>query len=429
MRRLRDEVDDLERRLLSMLDGGARAERVGWRELRRAIPDDAAFIDLLVFDRHRAPEAAGDTPPGALEVVPSLMAYVVRPGTDRVMRRVVGRLDELEADVARIVGGVSAGRGRPALPAVLPSGREAASALYRRLFEPYEELLEGVEHVIVSPDRFVGAVPFGALRDGEGRYLVERFRFSYVSDAGLLCELAATDRRDGGGGVLAVGDVDYGRGDDWAPLPGTSRELDDLARRFADVEVLRGADATAAALRERLPAARIAHLATHGFFVGRPRPAATGATVRRGLHEALLEDAPPGARAGLVLAGGNDRDADAVLSADEVGWLPLSGVDLVVLSACSTGLGTAFGGEGMQSLQRAFHVAGARTVVASLWKVDDAATADLMKVFYRARFDEGMSTAEALRTARLDLLERNRAAFGDARPATWGAFVLSGDWR
>ncbi len=429
VRRLRDEVDELERRLLARLDGSAGAARIGWRELRRAIPDDAAFIDLLVFDRHQVPEREEGAPPGTLSVVPSLMAYVVRPGTDRVMRRVVGRLDELEADVARLVGGVEAGRGRPALPDVVPSAPDAASALYRRLFEPYEELLEGVEHVIVSPDRFVGAVPFGALRDGEGRYLVERFRFSYVSDAGLLCELAATDRRDGRGGVLAVGDVDYGRGDDWAPLPGTSLELDDLARRFADVEILRGADATAAALRKHLPAARLAHLATHGFFVGRPRPATAEPRLRRGVHEALLEDAPPGARAGLVLAGGNDREADAILSADEVGWLALSGVDLVVLSACSTGLGTAFGGEGMQSLQRAFHVAGARTVVASLWKVDDAATADLMRAFYRARFDDGASAAEALRTARLELLERNRAAFGDARPATWGAFVLSGDWR
>lgn len=427
--RLRHEVGALESSLLRRLEQDADAGDVGWRELQRAIPADAAFIDLLVFDRILPAD------PGArLEVSPSLMAYVFRPGTGKVSRRVIGRLDELEADVARIVGGMDRARGSPAR-LVEPTSRSdaadaVAGALYARLFEPYEDFLAGVDHVIVSPDRFLGALPYEVLRDREGRYLVERFRFSYVSDAGSLCEIVDREpSRIGPGDALAVGDVDHGEGGEWANLPGTARELSDFERRFEGAVILRGRDATAAALRAALPKARLAHLATHGFFrEPAPRVAPDRATLAV-VEPALLDDVPPGARTGLVLAAANDGDVGTILTADEVGWLDLSGLDLVVLSACETGLGQAVGGEGMQSLQRAFHVAGARTVVASLWKVDDDATVALMSEFYRGLVDEGRSPSEALRRAQLALLAVNRERFGDARPETWGAFVLSGDWR
>lgn len=141
----------------------------------------------------------------------------------------------------------------------------------------------------------------------------------------------------------------------------------------------------------------------------------------------------PGLLSGLVCAGANcepedDRD-NGLLTAEEVSWLDLSGCDLVVLSACQAALGTTRAGEGMMSLRRAFHQAGARTVISSPWKVRDDSTRDLTFSFYDRLWTRGLSPHEALRGAQLELLEQNRERFGDAMPATWGAFVLSGDWR
>ena len=100
-------------------------------------------------------------------------------------------------------------------------------------------------------------------------------------------------------------------------------------------------------------------------------------------------------------------------------------LDLVVLSACETGLGTVAGGEGVFGLQRAFHLAGARTVVASLWKVDDTATRKLMRLFYSKLWEQGMPAAEALRQAQLTVL--SEAVGSGDRPYYWAGWVLSGD--
>jgi len=140
----------------------------------------------------------------------------------------------------------------------------------------------------------------------------------------------------------------------------------------------------------------------------------------------------PGLLSGLVFAGVNakadpNRD-DGYLSAEEIQYLDLSACDLAVLSACETALGSQRAGEGLMSLRRAFEVAGAKTVVSSLWKVDDRATATLMAQFYKNYWELGMGKGEALHQAKLRMLRQNRADFGEPHPETWGAFVLSGDW-
>ena len=151
------------------------------------------------------------------------------------------------------------------------------------------------------------------------------------------------------------------------------------------------------------------------------------ATRLTGLHPGLLS--------GLVLAGANrppgeeDHRDDGYLTASEVTLLDLSGVDLVVLSACETGLGRPQSGEGLLGLRRAFHMAGADTVVSSLWSVEDESTSELMQGFYRNLLVAGMGRQEALRAAKLEMLDRNRREHGEALPSTWGAFVLSGEWR
>src|SRR5262249_27775585 len=187
----------------------------------------------------------------------------------------------------------------------------------------------------------------------------------------------------------------------WPDLPGAKSEAEQVAKRAAgrrlEARLLSGPQASADRVLAELAKARYAHLATHGFFAdasfrsvlqvdpelfrtfrgGRERvgPGAVNPMVLSGLVlAAARRPAPPGRG---ILTG------EALLDRD------LSGLELVVLSACETGLGDVAGGEGVFGLQRAFHVAGCRNVVASLWKVPDAATSALMGEFYRALWDEG----------------------------------------
>ena len=200
-------------------------------------------------------------------------------------------------------------------------------------------------------------------------------------------------------------------------------------------------------MREGLQKNRYAHLATHGFFAPAELKSALGGSERcedlfgkggvQGWHPLLLS--------GIVLAGANKDpkpgEEDGILTALEVSEMDLSRLELAVLSACETGLGKTAGGEGVLGLQRAFQVAGARSVVASLWQVDDKATQELMGAFYKAYWDRKkvVSRVEALRQAQLSMLREGykrgilRRIDKDedkrAPPLFWAAFVLSGDWR
>jgi CHAT domain-containing protein len=238
-------------------------------------------------------------------------------------------------------------------------------------------------------------------------------------------------------------------------LPGTLGEIDAIGQAFrrrhpaATVIRLDEARATAAAVRGRAPQARYLHLATHGFFApeqlrsalevaSRPgRPGEAGAYGRSGLSGYF-----PDLLSGLVLAGANRGPEGGILTAREVAALDLGGVELATLSACETGLGATAGGEGLLGLQRAFQVAGARGVVASLWKVPDADTRRLMALFYENLWQKELGPVEALRQAQLALVrdpggrrgpgrgfevgEAGRGV-GRADPSGWAAWLLSGD--
>ena len=115
--------------------------------------------------------------------------------------------------------------------------------------------------------------------------------------------------------------------------------------------------------------------------------------------------------------------------AEEVTALNLEGVEWAVLSACDTGLGEIRAGEGVFGLRRAFQVAGARTVIMSLWSVDDQATRSWMHALYDARFRRGLSTADAVHSASLTMLKDRRDNGQSTLPFYWAAFVAAGDWK
>jgi len=182
-----------------------------------------------------------------------------------------------------------------------------------------------------------------------------------------------------------------------------------------------------------LPQASIIHLATHGFSLdgscadAGPARGVTLDAERNGTTVSSAATLSGLAFSGAEIAAG--REPVGVLSAGEIGALDLSHADWVALSACDSGLGPIGRNEGVFGMRRALRLAGARTVVMSLWQVDDAATADLMQELYRARFVDHRDVPEAMTTAMLATLKARRAAGLSDRPYYWAAFISEGGWR
>jgi CHAT domain-containing protein len=208
------------------------------------------------------------------------------------------------------------------------------------------------------------------------------------------------------------------------------------------VHLLTGAAATERSFKEQAPGNRVLHLATHGFFLGDSCQSANAgtravgglATAKPG-KTAPVEQQNPLLLAGLALAGANRRstarpeDDDGILTAEEVAAMNLDGVEWAVLSACDTGLGQIKTGEGVFGLRRAFQLAGVRTVIMSLWSVEDEATRLWMRHLYEGRLLRHLSTADAVREANLSVLRDRRAKGLSTHPFYWGGFVAAGDWR
>jgi CHAT domain-containing protein len=211
-------------------------------------------------------------------------------------------------------------------------------------------------------------------------------------------------------------------------LPGTRREGERIAALLGVKAVL---DRVMDQPLRKIRSPRILHLATHGFFLEdqhiEPGSGRREQSAMDRLASSRFEN--PMLRSGLLLAGFNTwrnggevppEAEDGMLTAEDVTGMDLLDTELVVLSACDTGLGQVHTGEGVFGLRRAFAVAGARTLVMSLWKVPDEQTQQLMVDFY-SRILRGEGQAEALRQAQ----QAMRARYPD--PYYWGAFICQGD--
>jgi CHAT domain-containing protein/Tfp pilus assembly protein PilF len=411
VRELADRKEQLEKELARRLPAVAAFQESAGRtpaDLQRALPAGMAFIDLLRYVRFEYPTGKGR---GAGRRTHYYVAFVL--GRDQPLRRVeLGPAAAIE-EAASAVG--------EAIRKPKSEDRQAA-ALGRLLWAPLAaQLPPGTETIYLVPDAALTGVPWAALPGKKaGMVLLEDYALAVVPHGHFLLEtLAGARQHRGQDMLLAVGDVAYDRPPaaalSWPALPGTARELDRVlglaGKRLAVVR--RGPAASTGQLLTDLPQTRWAHLATHGFFAD--------AKLRSVLHLSEKDDERGGtgekigvgARnplvlSGLVLAGANRTAADApadrgILTAEAIAGLNLDEMELAVLSACDTGRGEVAGGEGVFGLQRAFHIAGARNVIASLWQVDDEATAALMGLFYHQLWIEKKTPLEALRQAQLTL--------------------------
>jgi CHAT domain-containing protein/tetratricopeptide (TPR) repeat protein len=307
------------------------------------------------------------------------------------------------------------------------AGTGISRQLYALLMKPIPET-ETATRLVIAPEGILNLLPFEALRDAQGKYLLKSRVISYVPSGTTLDTLRHIGKRQlAPRMLLAVGDVAYENqvntalksrvpatssvrvergseelaGIELHDLPKTREEVEEIGKLFGqDAVVLLGKDATETAFkREPLDQFRILHLAVHG-----------------------LADTQYPERSALVLGIDPTSGDDGLLQAREIIRLRLN-AELTTLSACDSGVGLLQGQEGISNLVEAFLVAGSKSVVASLWGADDTFASALMEEFY-SHLAEGDDLGHALRNAKLDLLAR----YGEqASPFYWAGFVIVGD--
>jgi CHAT domain-containing protein len=390
-------------------------------EVQRELPEAAALLEWFLFKPRNALN------PFEGEAPPRYALFVLRRSGAPVM---------IDLGPAAVVD-----RAATALRGALSDPRRGdVDALARELdklaLAPARAVLGGERRLYLAPDGALNAVPFAALRDERGAILVERYTLSYLGSgrdlltgktpripqsAALVVAAPAFDAEVGGGRTGRALRIRF------PPLPATKAEGEHVAARLQRPRLFLGAAATESNVKQaRAPA--VLHLATHAFFLQRRGSGGT----KEGERALELDDAAQPlsawgnmlARSGLAFAGANlggTGSDDGILTALEASSLHLEGTDLVVLSACETGLGHVEAGEGVFGLRRALSLAGARSQVLSLWKVADQETATLMLAMYE-ELGRGAAPAEALRAAQ----RRLRANSSTRHPYFWAAFVVSG---
>lgn len=275
------------------------------------------------------------------------------------------------------------------LPNLVADAKAKLAGLYDCLFRPLKSFISSGKPIVVSPDGFLNYVPYHALFDGKN-YLIEHYPVSYATSATVL-NLCAR-RISKGRGMLIAG---YG-GD---RLNQVTSEVESLAEMFPKALFLREAQATSSRLLIEGPKYRFLHLAAHARF--------------RFDNVSLSS---------LSLS-------DRRLTLAEISRLELD-ADLVALSGCETGRGRLRGAD-VLSLAGGFLGAGARSLLVSLWRVDDATTVNLMKSFYVA-LQNGMSRSTAIQRAQQELLDLGQQQSTDysfyCHPAYWAPFFLIGEW-
>lgn len=334
------------------------------------------------------------------------------------------RLGEQVRTLARLIERDTASAERAA-----PAFVKLARSLYALLVAPAGPAIAAADRVLILPDGPLHSLPFAALvlpAGGSGgrnwQYLVEWKPLHTALSATVYAELRESPRASGPRTLVAFGDPHYpGSGDSSSerpdagaelvrrrgfaltPLPATRAEVSAVARGFGEhATVYLGAEATEARAKAIVKTTYL-HFATHGLLDSRSP-----------LDSALALSLPAQQRSG---------EENGLLQAWEIFEQVRIDADLVTLSACETALGRAVAGEGLVGLTRAFHYAGARTVLATLWRVADESTSHLMTKFYDG-VRAGLTKDEALRRAQLAAI----AEPSTAAPFHWAAFTLSGDW-
>ncbi|MCK5126269.1 MAG: CHAT domain-containing protein [candidate division Zixibacteria bacterium] len=342
--------------------------------------------------------------------------------------------------------------------------------LHQLIWQPIEGFIVDKELALIAPDAALNTISFAGLVGSDESYLIESCAIHYLSAGRDIIRLNALS--ESGVGLFALGNPDYdasasdrsiglpesasaitkidyavnrnirsGCGElseiDLSPLPGSNLEIQNIAAIWEGTMdelavICLGRNATEDRFKVNAPGKRVIHLATHGYFLGGD----CELDMAENRYESKIRwtGENPLLHSGLFFAGANHHGEgadsagveDGILTAYEVSALDLLGTELVVLSACETGLGRIQSGEGVYGLRRAFQIAGAETVISTLWSVSDQMAAEMSSKLYDRK---GVSLPDTIRRIQLEKIDELRRQNKVDHPISWGALVAYGNWR
>jgi CHAT domain-containing protein/Tfp pilus assembly protein PilF len=445
---LQKEIDALERELkdnVSPQSPGLSQPGVKVKDIIDALPDRSVlleFVKIKDYDFSFSKKPWG------------LTRYIVFVVSHKGSIRLVdlGNTESIDCYVPDTLGAIRSGDDRT---------KEFLRELNNLVMAPLETYLKGIDRVIICPDGLISLVPFAALIDSSGDYLVKRFTFTHVTSSREIVPVKKQDIHDQPQLVLvAAPQYDHPEGNrtgmkralkQFERLEGSKRESEKIPPLVPGQKnekiILTGPEATKEAVL-KVVNPRILHLATHGDLNNKDMDALFSKpltptelfeeivpSVQNMFQPTPVKSSKTGqntqslAQSSLALAGANHVDPESgntngLLTGLEITGMQLQETELVVLSACNTGIGELMPGEGVSGLRRAFALAGARNLVISLWPVSDQYTMVLMEAFYRNL--RQMPPAEALQQAQLYTLDYSKKEPPGPIPYFWAPFIIQG---
>jgi CHAT domain-containing protein len=450
---LENRANDLEKELARKIAGyGEALRQVKWQEVQAALKPGEAAIEFVHYQYWNKKETDSTL----------YAALVLRPGMAQPLFVPLFEEKQLESLLA------PNGQTPDLFYKNLYSWEGKGQTLRQLVWQPLEAALSGAKTVYFAPSGLLHRLNLGAIPSAAKATVGDHYRVVGLNStrnvgrvsnpADVATDVSTTTAALFGGiqydmdstAVLREqakfspeknntlrGQLDFAqsdstlRGGAWRYLPGSEKEVAEVEKIMANAgikaQVFKGFSGSEARFKAMSkPSPRILHLATHGFFFPDPK----AAPIKTGPDDQVVfkNSDHPLIRSGLVLAGGNyawqtgkplkSSVEDGILTAYEISQIDLSQTELVVLSACETGLGDIKGSEGIYGLQRAFKIAGAKRVLMSLWQVPDQQTSRLMGLFYKNWLSDKMPVGDALQAAKNTLRDRGYDPF------YWAGFVL-----
>lgn len=445
--------------------------KVDYTQLRKALPKGGVLLDFI---RTEGNEGYGSL---AKQLKTSHYAvYILTANSiDPVKIIDLGESSIIDHEIMNLQRALNGGNEDQSSVQAAEVVKKSCLKLYQMLFSPIKNAIFDNKNVYLSPDGLLNMLPFEILCDNSGKFLILDYTFTYLAAGrdilgfGLFPEASGTN--------ILIGNPDYNLDEKsqekeakrlqvrssrnfnistpqndmknlhFSPLPGTEKEVLAISSILGKTNTeifLRKQALEEVIFSKQSPG--ILHLATHGFFINKGESLESGKS-NNNLFYMLSSDAmyakqthdevnyiSPLLRSGIALAGANISYSDSsimkgsgILTAYKILNLNLIGANLVVLSACESGLGEVKSGEGIFGMRRAFSQAGAKSMVTSMWAVPDAETKDLMVSFYKNIQEKKMNRAQALRSAAIDVLTSVSIKYGHSNPYFWGAFTFTGE--
>ncbi len=453
--KLKAGIDDLEKQVARIVSGfGEARQQVTWQDVQRNLKSDEAAIEIVHFpiDKMHTDSILyaalviipGDTEPEYIPLfeekqLSNLLQTNSEVPTEDMLTQMYSR-------------------------GLTPQSTGTMDGLYNLIWRPLVSKLQNTNTIYYSPSGLLHRINFDAIpvdgmenlsdqyflvRMGSTRALafphtqLNQSNQTAVLYGGIDYEMDTTSTLSSDEQytfVKSTNDLNFSdykrsadlRGTEWNYLPATKTEVQNIRTLLNTIHfkttTLTGKQATEESIKQFQSSTispMVLHIATHGYFFPDPQKNQAGEIIDPG--RIFQQSDQPMIRSGLVMAGGNytwkggtplpGRD-DGILTAFEISKLDLRHTEIVILSACETGLGDIQGNEGVYGLQRAFKIAGAHYLMMSLWQVPDKETMEFMTLFYRSWLDGKKSIPEAFHAAQLDMRKRY------SNPYVWAGFIL-----